>query len=1032
MTHRLSVWIGLVVFATGLFLVATPPALAQQQDVPEEVRQELQRRGMSVEEARQRARELGIDLSNPQRALRQAERLGLPTERARALLEAARQDTTDRGPRMATDTTSAPPYPTLTKRPTIEPDSIDRGRLPTEIDVAVPLQSGSFIRQVRPFFYTAAGDSVAVQNVERRRGSVLRGTWGGQITIPRDTMSGTWTLFVQAATQDTVVTMPTGRTLTIFPEGELPRRDTTKAEKDTLEYFGYDTFNTVPQAFIPSATGPVNDSYIVGPSDELRLTVWGAAEFTYDLQVDREGRVTVPNVGQFTAAGKSMNTLREEMRQWLSQSYAGLTSDPPTVFMDLMVTRVKPIQVYVLGEVGQPGGYTVSSFATVFNALYSVGGPLRRGSLRNIQVIRNGEVVETVDLYGYLMDGTSPDPVQLQNNDYIFIPPRGETVAITGQVRRPAFYEVKEDETAEDLVDYAGGLKAEAYGKRFQVERIVPIGEREDPSVAREVLDYNLAEAVNGEIDVDLADGDRVRILSIREATDAVITPKVRSVKVSGAVFQPGRYALNDSTRTVKGLIETADGLTGDAFMQNAQLVRTKDDLDPSSRSLNLTDVMNDDPRENVVLRAGDSLHVASVQEMRTERFVSIQGKVRDPGEYSYREGMTLEDLLYRAGGLGDDEYLKDVFLERADLFRVADDGDSERVIPFHLGDALQGDGMANRELKPEDEVRIYAASVERVEERFVQVSGAVKEPGEFRYRDNMSLKDVILQSGGFTEGANLREVEVTRMVERRGQEGLRATTIRVPLNRGARNVDSVSFSVRDTVRALRAADEFTLEHRDRVFVRTDPAFQPQQTVTIRGEVRFPGEYTILRDNERLSDVLRRAGGVLPTGYLKGGRLLRDTGDTGASFRREGEQVIVEMQQAVEGDRDDDVILRPGDEIVIPPQPNTVAIRGNVANEGLVKHEPGERVEYYLDRAGGVREDTERILLTQASGATFRVNTGWFRRTPEVDDGAIIRVVAEEPQPEGEGVDVGQIATETVSILSSALTVIVLATRAFE
>jgi protein involved in polysaccharide export with SLBB domain len=294
-----------------------------------------------------------------------------------------------------------------------------------------------------------------------------------------------------------------------------------------------------------------------------------------------------------------------------------------------------------------------------------------------------------------------------------------------------------------------------------------------------------------------------------------------------------------------------------------------------------------------------------------------------------------------------------------------------------------------------------------------------------------MTLKDVILQSGGFTEGANLREVEVTRMVEQRGQEGLRATTIRVPLNRGARNVDSVSFSVRDTVRALRAADEFTLEHRDRVFVRTDPAFQPQQTVTIRGEVRFPGEYTILRDNERLSDVLRRAGGVLPTGYLKGGRLLRDTDDTGASFRREGEQVIVEMQQAVEGDRDDDVILRPGDEIVIPPQPNTVAIRGNVANEGLVKHEPGERVEYYLDRAGGVREDTERILLTQASGATFRVNTGWFRRTPEVDDGAIIRVVAEEPQPEGEAVDVGQIAQESISILSSALTVIVLATRAF-
>jgi len=1032
MKHFVSLFVCLLAAGVLLGAVSVRPVQAQQQEVPEEVRQELERRGMTVQEARQRARELGINLDNPQQALRQAERLGLPTERIRALLQAARQDTTRQRQAPVSDTTTAPPYPTLTGTPTIEPDSVSRPQLPLEIDVEVPLQSRSFIQRVRPFFYTAGGDSVAVQNVQRRRGSVLRGAWGGQITIPRDTMAGTWTLFVQASTQDTTVTMPTGRRLTIFPEGEFPRRDTTRAREDTLEYFGYDTFQTIPEAFVPSATGPVNDSYIVGPQDELRLTVWGAAEFTYNLQVDREGRVTIPNVGQFTVAGKTISTLREELRQWLSQSYAGLTSDPPTVFMDLMVTRVRPVQVYVLGEVGQPGGYTVSSFATVFNALYSVGGPLKRGSLRNIQVIRNGEVVETVDLYGYLMDGTSPDPVQLRNNDYVFIPPRGETVAITGSVKRPAYYEVKDDETAEDLVDYAGGLEPNAYSKRFQIERIVPFDEREDPSVAREVLDFDLNRARTGAIDVDLADGDHVKILSIREATDRVVQTKVKSVKVSGAVFQPGRYGLSDSLRTVKDLIEQADGLTGDAFQKHAQLVRRKDDLDPSSMSLNLSDVMADNPRENVVLRAGDSLHVASVQEMRSDRFVRISGQVRNPGEYSYREGMTVEDLLYRAGGLGDDEYLKEVFLERADLFRVSDDGARERVIPFHLGDALQGDGLADRELKAEDEIRIYAATVERLEERFVEVSGAVKGPGEFRYRDNMTLKDVILQAGGFQEGANLREVEVTRMVEQRGGDGLRATTLRVPLNERARKVDSVSFSVRDTVRALQAADEFQLQHRDRVYVRTDPSFQPQETVQVRGEVRFPGEYTILRDNERLSDVLRRAGGVLPTGYLKGGRLFRTTDDAGASLGDQGEQVIVEMQQAVEGDPDDDVILRPGDEIIIPPQPNTVAIRGNVANEGLVKHESGKRVEYYLERAGGVREDTERVLLTQASGATFRVRTGWFRRTPKVDDGAIIRVVAEEPKPEREQVDIGQIATETVSILSSALTVIVLATRAFE
>jgi polysaccharide export outer membrane protein len=221
------------------------------------------------------------------------------------------------------------------------------------------------------------------------------------------------------------------------------------------------------------------------------------------------------------------------------------------------------------------------------------------------------------------------------------------------------------------------------------------------------------------------------------------------------------------------------------------------------------------------------------------------------------------------------------------------------------------------------------------------------------------------------------------------------------------------------------------LQHRDRIFVRQNPSFQPQKTVTVRGEVRYPGEYTLLQDGERLSNVIQRAGGVRPTGYLKGGRLLRRSQtEEGTLGRQTAEQVIVEMSQAVRGNSEQDIVLRPGDEIIIPTQPNTVSVRGNVANEGLIKHESGRRVDYYLDRAGGTRDSTQAIYLTQASGATFKVNTGWFRRTPEVDDGAVIRV-AREKAKKGEDTDYGQIATEVTSILSSALTVVVLATRAF-
>jgi protein involved in polysaccharide export with SLBB domain len=701
--------------------------------------------------------------------------------------------------------------------------------------------------------------------------------------------------------------------------------------------------------------------------------------------------------------------------------------------MDLTLTRVRPTQVFVLGEVAQPGGYVISSYSTVFNALYSVGGPLQRGSLRTIRVIRDGEVVETVDLYDYLLRGYSPDPVQLRSNDYIFVPPRGETVAITGPVKRPAYYEMKEGETVGDLLEYAGGLKPKAYTKRFQIERIVPPGERQDPSVAREVRDANLQAARSDTARVPLADGDHVKILSLSKANTRAVEARVDAAEITGAVFQPGQYEIGGAVRTVKDLIEQADGLTGAAYREQATLVRIGDSLSETSRSLNLNDVMEDQPQANVVLQPGDSLHVASRRAMRGRRTVEISGQVRDPGTYRFREGMTVRSLLLQGGGLTDDEYLKDVFEGRADLFRVSEDGDEERVIPFHLGDALAGEGMASRTLRPGDEIRIYPATVRRLEERFVRISGAVQDTGRYAYRDNMTLKDLLLQANGFAEGASLREVTVTRMVETRGADGPRARTLEVPLVREDIDPKNVNFSVRDTARALQAAADFSLRHRDRVFVRQDPAFQPQETVTVAGEVEYPGEYTLLRDNERLSSIIGRAGGVLPTGYLKGGRLLRDQPQEEENVRaqRTAEQVIVEMNRAVNGDPEEDVILKPGDEIIIPSQPNTVAVRGNVANEGLIKHESGRRVDYYLDRAGGTRDSTQAIYLTQASGATFRVDTGWFRRTPEVDDGAVIRVARKQPSRREEGPDIAQIATEVTSILSSALTVLVLVTRVF-
>jgi protein involved in polysaccharide export with SLBB domain len=220
-----------------------------------------------------------------------------------------------------------------------------------------------------------------------------------------------------------------------------------------LDYFGYNIFGDTPDPFKPDPVGPVGDGYVVGPEDELRLSVWGATEFQYELQVDVEGRVFIPNIGQIMVAGQKLSELRESLKTRLSQSYSGLMKDPPTIFMDLTVTRLRPIQVFVLGEVKNAGGYTFSHNSSIFNVLYGVGGPKTTGSLRDIRIIRDGKVISTVDLYDLLLSGVELNNTPLLNNDRIFIPQRKNTISIRGEVKRPAIYELNKSEDLTDLLE---------------------------------------------------------------------------------------------------------------------------------------------------------------------------------------------------------------------------------------------------------------------------------------------------------------------------------------------------------------------------------------------------------------------------------------------------------------------------------------------------------------------------------------------------------------------------------------------------
>lgn len=872
------------------------------------------------------------------------------------------------------------------------------------IDLSNPQQA---IRQARERGIPEARIQALVRAARQARGAGTDSTTAGA-----DTLKG--------GAQPTLDSLPARPPAPDSASGDDRSGDSAAAENtssDGMPYFGYQTFNDVPEAFKPSPTGPVDDSYVVGPGDELRLVVWGAPEFQYNLTVDRQGRVYVPNHGQFTAAGKQLSTLRADMKQWLGRQHSGLVEQPQTVFMDLSITRIQPIRIYVLGAVARPGGYTVSAMSNAFNALYSVGGPLKRGSLRRIQVIRDGEISARIDLYDYLVDSRTPSPVPLQNGDYLRVPVRGKTVAVTGAVERPGYYELKDDESLRDLVEYAGGLEPDAYTQSFRISRLVPPQERDsvNASVPRRELTFDLSAVMRGEETVDLADADRVQIRSIPSRNNLAAASRVESAQVSGAVYQPGEYTISDTVRTVRGLIRAANGLTDAAYRKQASLIRINEDLGQGMRTINIDSVMAGVPRANIPLAPGDSLHVPSVKQLEGRRTVRITGQVRNPGSYPYRTDMTVADLLLRGGGLADSTYLRDVLKSRADLYRPSEDGRSERVIPFNLSRALQGSGAADRRLRPGDRIRIYPLRAEANTDRFVEISGAVKSPGEYDFQDNLTLKDLILRADGFAEDVYLEEIEIARPKE--GEEGMR--TIQVPLPDSLRTPDDVSFSGGDTADVFGEAGAVPLRHRDRVLVRTDPSYSEREFVTIRGEVQYPGEYALEDGSEPLSSILERAGGVRPDSYPGGGRVFRDD-----------QRYVVDLGEVVEGERD--LPMQGGDRVFIPPKPNSVSVRGNVARPGLFRFEAGEDVEFYLERAGGRRDSTQNVFLTQANGATFKVDGGWFSRSPDVTDGAVIRVTRKPPPPPDDSdVDVERIVSRTTGIISGALTLIVLAGRAF-
>ena len=633
--------------------------------------------------------------------------------------------------------------------------------------------------------------------------------------------------------------------------------------------FGRNVFRSRSLTFEPNENQATPENYKLGPGDEVIIDIWGENERSLREEISPEGNIMVSQIGPVYLTGLTIQEADARLRRAFGQIYAGVSGDSPASEVRVTLGRLRTIQVNVMGEVATPGTYRLSSFSTVFHALYRAGGVSAVGGLRAIRVLRGGREAARVDVYAYLLDGRQSDDVRLEEGDVIVVEPYEQLVDISGNVKRPMWYEMKRGETLERLLAYAGGFTGDAYGKELRVVR----------ETGREYRLYNVREAdFSG---WTLEDGDAVTVGSVLDRF-------ANRVEVRGKVFREGMYELGAEMHTVRALIERAEGLEEDAFTARALLFRESEDLSLVLMPIDLAGIMSG-TASDVELRRNDVLVISGIHELEDRGVLTIGGEVARPGVYPYAEHTTVEDLIVQAGGL-----LDGASTVKVDVSRRLKDPKS---------------------LKPTDRLgRIYTFSL---------------------------------------------------------KEGL----------------------------AIDGAADFELEPYDIVEVRRSPGYRPQRQVVLDGEVVFTGNYTLIRKNERLSDLVKRAGGITDDAYVRGGRLIRrmneeeravrDAALRAAQQNRGADSVSLEKLMAddyyavgIELDKalsnpgsDYDVVLREGDRLVVPEYVSTVKINGDVMYPNTTVYLKDKRVKYYIAQAGGygARAKRNKAYIVYMNGRVARV-----------------------------------------------------------
>jgi polysaccharide biosynthesis/export protein len=765
-----------------------------------------------------------------------------------------------------------------------------------------------------------------------------------------------------------------------------------------LPFFGYEIFDRDPALFQASSFGAVDPNYSIGPGDEIIVMLWGETQFRQVLSVDPEGFVFIPEVGQVFVNGLSLNLLEAKLFRVLSQSYASLSPEnrDATTFLDVSIGNLRPLRIQVLGEVSQPGSYTVSPSATLFSSLYYFNGPTTRGSLRDIQLIRGGEKIASIDFYDYLLTGRKPNDQKLQLDDVIFIPRRLKTVAIEGEINKSGIYELKPKEDLNHLIEVAGGLKITAYLKRAQIDRVVSFDMRDVLEMDRVLIDLNLGESLENAKKFEIQDGDHLSVFSIMDTRQNIVF-------LEGAVNRPGQYDIGDSLR-ISTLLVKADGFLGDVYKRRVDLVRLKSDFNEELIKLNLSKILLGDTEHDILLKNQDKVRLYGMSEMISNKFVNIEGHVKSPGQYSLQENMNIYDLIFKAGGFLDKEFLDLTYLRNASLFRLNKDQITRSHIKINLGQILRSpESKINVALQPGDMLKIYKKDI-FISVKPIIIDGAIRFPAQYSFKENMTLNDIIIEAGGLIENIYEFKVEIARIDTKNKNLNKFADTLSFNMDH---NYALFNVENRKLNKNINKSSDFKLMPYDHISIRRDPFFKIQKTVNISGEVLYPGKYVILNSEEKITDIIRRAGGLLKNSFPEG-----------SLFKRNGNQIRVSFKEILKSENSKlNIIVQNGDEIEINTHPNSVVLIGEVNRPGNHVYVPNKRMDYYIEKAGWLtpEADKKNIWVDYINGES-KYYRKWSIISPKIIDGSIINIGKKK---EEEPFDLTTFMTDATTILAN-------------